>query len=166
MKTVPNAPLSLYDEWSSVLYSAVLRLVRNPMDPEDIVHEAFLEAINKRHQLQNASSEGFWLRKIAINKALNFLRAQKLSFTIDEYPDIADYIEEEEWPGLDPQQVMHEINQLPQGYLVVLTLYVFEDLSHAEIAEALNISASASRSQYCRALQLLRKKLLTQSSHG
>lgn len=52
------------------------------------------------------------------------------------------------------------IGELPDGYRLVLNMYVFEQLSHKEIALRLGIKESSSASQYLRAKKLLARKLM------
>ena len=51
------------------------------------------------------------------------------------------------------------IRQLPDGYKAVFNLYVFEDMTHKEISEALGIAENTSRSQYSRAKLFLQKQI-------
>ena len=57
---------------------------------------------------------------------------------------------------MDVEKIRRGIEQLPEGYRVVLSLYLFEGYDHEEIGEILNISESTSRTQYMRG----KKKLL------
>ena len=58
-----------------------------------------------------------------------------------------------------PQFLNQMIGELPDGYRVVLNMYVFEQKSHKEIAKELGIKESTSASQYLRAKKLLAKKI-------
>ncbi len=51
--------------------------------------------------------------------------------------------------------VKKEISKLPDGYRIVLSLYLIEGYDHDEISEILNISSSTSRSQFARAKRKL-----------
>jgi RNA polymerase sigma factor (sigma-70 family) len=52
------------------------------------------------------------------------------------------------------------IAQLPSGYRTVFNLFVLEDMSHREIAEALGIEESTSRSQLVKARNMLQSLVL------
>ena len=69
---------------------------------------------------------------------------------------VAETDEISEEPEYEIPTVMQSIAELPDGYRLVFTLFVFEQYSHNEIAAALNISEGTSKSQYNRA----RKKLI------
>ena len=58
-------------------------------------------------------------------------------------------------------EVLEMIRSLPPGYRTVFNLFIFEEMSHKEIARELGINEAASRSQFFRAKSLLQKKILT-----
>lgn len=66
------------------------------------------------------------------------------------------------------KSVMDCVRKLPHGYRVILTLYLFEDYSHDEIAKMLNIKEGTSKSQYSRArknlIQLIKQKTIIHES--
>ena len=77
---------------------------------------------------------------------------------MDEVPDdIED--EEPEVERVPPAELTRMIGELPDGYRLVLNLFVFEQKSHKEIAQLLGIKESSSASQYLRAKKLLGKKV-------
>ena len=51
------------------------------------------------------------------------------------------------------------IQEMPQGYRTVFSLYVFEDMTHKQIGNKLGIKEAASRSQYSRAKSFLKNKI-------
>lgn len=77
--------------------------------------------------------------------------------------DQSDQLEDEEF--YDTEVIKKAIQQLPDGYRVILTLYLFEDCTHQQIAEKLNISAGTSKSQYSRARKKL-SHLIRSTSYG
>jgi RNA polymerase sigma factor (sigma-70 family) len=54
-------------------------------------------------------------------------------------------------------QLKEKLNDLPDGYRVILSLFYFEGYDHEEISQILNISPSTSRSQLTRAIKKLRE---------
>ena len=71
-------------------------------------------------------------------------------------------LESQDEPAVEkvPPQVLNQmIGELPDGYRVVLNMYVFDQKSHKEIAKELGIKESTSASQYLRAKKLLAKKI-------
>jgi RNA polymerase sigma-70 factor (ECF subfamily) len=98
--------------------------------------------------------------KVVVNESLNFLRSQrKLQFVgyemlIEEPSD-----EEVDVESISIDELHRLIRELPDGYRTVLNLYVFEELSHRQIAELLHIKESTSSSQLYYAKQWLAKKI-------
>ncbi|MNY53898.1 RNA polymerase sigma factor [compost metagenome] len=66
------------------------------------------------------------------------------------------------WQTIDLSIVHKEIKNLPDGCRQVFNLYVLEDFSHKDIASNLGISESTSKSQYHRARQLLKERIIKQ----
>ena len=74
-------------------------------------------------------------------------------------PHWEDDLQECSFINITSAEINKEINKLPSGCKQILTLYLFENYKHREIAQLLKISESTSKSQYQRALKLLRMKL-------
>ena len=97
---------------------------------------------------------------IVINDSLKYLKktaGNDILTSADNLPDIPD---EEDGPDVDdiPASVIQEmISRLPDGYRAVFNLFVFEKMSHKEIAGILGIKENSSASQYHRAKALLAK---------
>ena len=98
-----------------------------------------------------------------VNKAINLVRKRRF----DRLPDESDQfdIKEEETPDefagfpFTVENVKNAIAMLPDGYRVVLSLYLLEGYDHAEIAEVLGISESTSKSQFNRSKKKLKEIL-------
>lgn len=160
-----EALLALYDENYTYVFQAVYRLIGNKMDAEDIAHDAFLDAFDKLKSLKDESKFRWWVKRIAINKTLESFRGPKniqLDFDIQE-PTFSPE-ETSDWEYFSTEQIIKALDFLPDGYKVVLTLYLFEDMSHDEIGAKLGIKESASRSQLSRAKVKL--KSLLEESYG
>lgn len=160
----------LYDRYAPIFLSISLRYCGNRQDAEDVLHDGFIKIIKHLHSFKFSSSGSFegWMKRIIVNTALNFLRDRskenRLS-DVDLYreriPDLDD--EPDPWKELDDQvtkeQIMEMICDMPLGYRTVFNLYVFEEYSHKEIAEKLQVSENTSKSQLLKARIFLRKKI-------
>ena len=97
------------------------------------------------------------------NNCINFLQRKKFSF--DEYDanthgkDAIDYGEDVSIDVLNVEKIQRAMTQLPDGYRVVFSLYMFEGYDHEEIGEILNVSESTSKSQFHRAKLKLKEML-------
>ena len=146
----------LYKQYCDAMFNICLRMLKNQVDAEDVLQLTFCDVFRKLDQYRMESSIGAWIKRITINNCLDFLKKRNL---IDEWDDkyeaVADETPEDN-DSYDVESIRRAINQLPTGYRVSLTLYLFEGLDHAEIADYLGISVSTSKTQYHRA----KKKLL------
>jgi len=128
----------------------------------DFVQECFVEVFEKidRYDPQRGTFEP-WLYRVCVNVVLQILRKNKTAQTTVELPsEIPDGdIWETQPESLDPAHILDAVRQLPSGYREVFNLSVFEDWPHRDIAAALGISESSSRSQLARAKQWLQQKL-------
>jgi RNA polymerase sigma-70 factor (ECF subfamily) len=151
------AQMKIYDLYNKAVYNSALRILKNPMEAEDVMQDSFLSAFNKIHTFRFESSFGTWIKKIAINRSLNAL--QKHSPDILDMPEgnIPDQIEEndENYEKFSIDEIKEEINALPEGFSLVLNLHLLEGMDHDEIGQILNIKPVTSRSQYMRGKQKL-----------
>jgi len=150
------------------MFNTCLRIVNNSLEAEDIMQESFLKAFEKIESYRGEVSFGAWLKRIVVNHSLDELRKKRLDLQSIEDTGINPVIEnnnskeEEEEIQAKAEEIRDQINNLPDGYRIVLSLYLIEGYDHDEISEILKISSSTSRSQCARAkqrlLELLRNK--------
>lgn len=157
-----NAQFELYKCYSKAMYNVALRIVNYEEEAEDILQDAFLDAFTRIADFRQESTFGLWLKQIVINKSINYLRKRKLEFiSVDDSMEIAsDEAENISDLTLTVDGVKSAIGRLPDGYRVVLSLYLLEGYDHEEIAHILKISETTSRTQYMRAKQKLKKMLI------
>lgn len=153
-----KAQFKIYKLYYKAMYNTCLWMIKDSDDAEEIMQNSFLSAFDKIDTYKGEVSFGAWLKKIVVNNSINFLRKKKLEFS--EINDNFDYSEDDEsedngTPDID--QIKNAINMLPEGYRVVLCLYLLEGYDHNEISQILDISVSTSRSQFLRA----KKKLIS-----
>jgi RNA polymerase sigma factor (sigma-70 family) len=150
-----KAQFQLYKLYYKNMYNLSFRIINNTQEAEDIMQESFLSAFRKIDSYSGEVSFGAWLKRIVINKSLDAVKKRKIDFLdLDEsagYLPAEDEVNDTEQISLQVERLHKCINLLPDGYRIVLSLYLLEGYDHEEIAEILNISASTSRSQYTRA---------------
>lgn len=158
-----RAQLKLYNKYSKAMYNVCLNMVNSTSDAEDIMQEAFISAFTNIKLFKGEVTFGAWLKKITINKCLDFLKKKKL-----EFENIDDHYELQSEKGDESDEIIFKykaesikesILNLPAGYRTILTLYLLEGYDHQEISEILGITSSTSRSQYTRAKAFLIKQL-------
>lgn len=147
-----QAQFEIYKLYAKAMYNVALRIVNDDDEAEDVLQEAFLDAFTRLESFRAETTFGLWLKQIVINKSINQLRKRKAEFVSLDGIDIADEVAHtEEDLQYQVNEVKEAVAQLPDGYRVVLTLYLFEGYDHEEISHILKISENTSRSQYMRA---------------
>jgi RNA polymerase sigma factor (sigma-70 family) len=159
-----KAQFQIYKLYYKAMYNTSLRIVSDIMEAEDIMQESFLAAFEKIDTYSGTVSFGAWLKKIVVNRSLDALNKRKMIFEdIESHIEIRDESGDESarYEELDNrvEEVKEAIERLPDGYRVILSLYLLEGYDHDEIAEILSINSSTSRSQLSRAKQKLISEL-------
>lgn len=151
------------------LLSDIYRLIPDEDTCKDLAQEVFVELWRKRAALDIHTSLRAYLRRAAVNRALNHLKTSKKILL--EQPDERHY---EPFDHAGEQQVRERqesmeqalaeaIAGLPEKCRLVFTLSRFENLSHREIAEQLGISVKTIENQITKAMRMLRDALM---KHG
>ncbi len=153
----------LYEQFSQKMFSICVRMTSSRPDAEDILQESFIAAFNSLHQLREQHLFEPWLRRIIVNECIRHVKKVIRWQPVEEEYMNDPHAEGESWlQGISFEQIHQEIKNLPGGCREVFNLYVIENYSHQQIAEALEITTSTSKSQYHRARQLLKERLLKQ----
>lgn len=155
-----GAQRRLYERFAGYLMAVCLRYLANREAAEDVLQDCFIKiftAVN-HFEYRGEGSLKAWMTRVVANESLSYLKRNERFSLSDEIPDEV----EEEAPdiGIVPMELMQRlIEELPTGYRAVFNLYVFEQLSHKEIAEELGIKEKSSSSQFLRARMILAKKI-------
>lgn len=153
----------LYEQFAQKMFSICVRMTSNRPDAEDILQESFITAFNSLHQLREQHLFEPWLRRIIVNECIRHVKKVVRWQPVDEEFMNFPNAEADNWlQGISFEQIHQEIKGLPGGCREVFNLYVIENYSHQQIADALEITLSTSKSQYHRARQLLKERLLKQ----
>ena len=160
-----SAQSLLYKKFAASMLGVCLRYSGNRDEAEDIVQEGFIKVFQSIKSFRREGSFEGWVKRIMINQALNHYRKnRRVPFHSDiEEIDETEILDNEDNEPVDPvpaDQLLKMIQKLPEGYRMVFNLYVFEDYSHKEIAERLEVSENTSKTQLLKARRLLRKRIM------
>lgn len=149
----------LYKLYSRAMYNIAMRILNNEDEAADVLQEAFIDAFGRIADFRQETTFGLWMKQIVINKSISQLRKRRIEFISIDDTDV-ESIPEAEMPDneemeLQVRQVRAAIQQLPDGYRVVLSLYLLEGYDHEEISHILRISENTSRTQFMRARRKL-----------
>ena len=158
---------ALYMQYAKAMFNTSLRIVNNAADAEDIVQESFSDAFRNIRRFNYQSTFGAWIKRIVINKSINYLRDKKMKLVDINQTNISELESDEETDEEKIQfqiaEIKKAVSMLPDGYRTVFTLNAFEGYDYDEIAEILKISSTTARTQYHRAkkqlLFFIKKKL-------
>jgi RNA polymerase sigma factor (sigma-70 family) len=157
----------LYRRYASSLYTCALRYVSNRHHAEDVLQEALIKVFQSIKTFQYEGNFEGWLKRIVIRTAINDYHKEKKHEAMLNVEGVSYWSQQdtEILEQLSSEQIMVLIQQLPQGYRLVFNLYEIEGYSHQEIAEALNISESTSKSQLFKAKAKLKFELQKMGVH-
>jgi RNA polymerase sigma factor (sigma-70 family) len=144
-------------------HNLALRLLSDPEDAREVLHDAMLSAFRRLHQFRGDCPFWAWLRQIVVNTALMRQRSRRgHDAHAQEIPDFESAVPD---AGPDPlhlaeaAQVERALDLLPAVTRSVVWLFCVEGYSHPEIARAMGQSVSFSKSQLARGLARLRRDL-------
>jgi RNA polymerase sigma-70 factor (ECF subfamily) len=164
---------TLQNRYRSRLYRRLLLITRNREDAEDALQETFLNTYIALRSFEGRSKFSSWITRIAINSALTILRKGRVRGDVaaaheldsDQEPSCIDIADS----GPNPEQsydqrqrclkIFSAIQSLDSKLGSVIQIRALQECSIDEVAQTLNVSASAAKTRLYRARQLLRRSL-------
>jgi RNA polymerase sigma-70 factor (ECF subfamily) len=160
----------------SSLYTAALRMTRNPADAEDLVQETYLKAYRAFNTFQEGTNLKAWLYKILTNTFINSYRSKKRRPEQTELDDVEDLYLYRRLGGLEAatagrsaeEQVLEHfteadvktaVESLPEQFRMAVLLADVEGFSYKEIAEILDVPIGTVMSRLHRGRKALEKAL-------
>jgi len=158
------------------LYSAALRMTRNPADAEDLVQETYLKAYRAFARFEEGTNLKAWLYKILTNTFINSYRAKKRRPEQTELDDTEDFYLYRRLGGLEaaaaertpesqvlesiPEPVVKEaLESLPEQFRMAVLLADVEGFSYKEIAEIMDVPIGTVMSRLHRGRKQLQSRL-------
>ncbi|MFD2598412.1 RNA polymerase sigma factor [Sphingobacterium corticis] len=156
-----KAQASLYQYFSSKMFSVCLRYAKDHLEAEDIMQQGFVKVFTKYELFEGAGSLEGWIRRIMVNTAIEFYRKRKTVFMdLEEQHSSLAMVSSYHADQTGYKDLMQLVNELPINYRTVFNLYAIEGFSHKEIAENLSITETNSKSQLSRARSWLKERLV------
>jgi len=153
----------LVKQYERLVYHVVNRIINNQEDTEDVCQEVFILVHKTLSKFRFESKLSTWIARIAYVTAINYLRKYRKISTTDSQIDQFHFTEE------NPQNLLTKkeesnyvnmlINQMPEHYRTVLTLYHLNEFSYQEIEEITKMPEGTVKSYLFRARKLLKEKL-------
>lgn len=155
----------LFDQHYPLLIGDIYRVLPDEDTCKDLAQEVFVELWRKRADLEIHTSLRAYLRRAAVNRALNHLKVQRRTVLEDTetFADAPDNTAQEILIRENQEEMERDlhaaIDTLPEKCRAVFALSRFENLSHKEIAERLGISVKTIENQITKAMKVLREAL-------
>ena len=161
-------------QYASQLYSAALRMTRNPADAEDVVQETFLKAYRGYGTFKAGTNLKAWLYRILTNTYINrYRKAQRRPSEVElgELQDLYLYKRLGEQSGASQSaeaevlerfvdsDVKQALESLPEHFRMPVLLADVEGFSYKEIAEIFDVPIGTVMSRLHRGRKALQKKL-------
>ena len=163
-------------QYTRQLYSAALRMTRNPADAEDLVQETYLKAYRAYHTFQEGTNLKAWLYRILTNTYINKYRKDSrrpsevdLGTVEDMYlyrrlgseesAEAARTTEDRVLDGLVESDIKQAVEELPESFRMPVLLADLEGFSYKEIAEILDIPIGTVMSRLHRGRKAMQKRL-------
>ena len=158
-----SAQDELYRRYAARVYTLCRRYLGDADEAEDLMQETFIQALDKiaSYKFSGKGSLYGWIRRIAINKALNLLKRHRWRMVslegagIDNLPEPT----EEEMAGIPQEKLLEWIAKLSDERRAVFNLYCLDGYSHREIGEMLGISEKGSAGVLAKARKQLKEEI-------
>ena len=148
----------VYDSFYGYVFNLVKRYCHSSDEAKECCNDVFFKVFTKIETYKSGSHFKSWLSQIAVRTAIDRYRSQQSYTEVIAKQDLPEKPSRADLQILDKMEVDEKIKmiqRLTPGYRTVFNLYVFEQYTHEEIAEALNISVGTSKSNLSKARQQL-----------
>ena len=155
----------IYRAFATPVYSICLRFTKVPAHAEDLVQETFVEIMRSIGKFRGEAALGSWIRRIAVTKALMFLRSawtRRSQSLAEDWNDVTEGAVQAHGVSGHPDDAMDldaALANLPEVARAVVWLHDVEGFTHKEIAALMGKTESFSKSQLSRAYMRLRPML-------
>ena len=147
----------LYTHFAKKMYAICLGYAGNRPFAKDILQDSFIKVFKNIKDFKKDGSLEGWIRRIITNTAIDYLRKAKRENIFIE-PENEIFYDENPNLALEKiafNELMEQVDRLPQGARLVFNMHALDGYTHKEIAKELDITEGTSKSQFNRARKLL-----------
>lgn len=154
----------LYRLFYGRMLPVCLRYAKDSELAKDLLQDAFIKVFSKIKSYDGVGSLEGWIRRIVVNNAIDEFRKKKNDFflmeSIENFSETEEEEDDDKEVKLKASQVIEALQELTPAYRAVFNMFVFEEMTHAEIAEKVGISVGTSKSNLFKAKRNLKNILL------
>ncbi len=154
-----KAQEELYKKFSGILFSVCLKYSPNYHEAEDNLQDAFITIFKRIEQFEGKGSFEGWMKRVTVNTVLQKYRKQKVFKLSNEEQLEEEAVVEIEDNAVPLDFLLKIVQELPDRYRLVFTMYVLDDYAHKEISDLVGISIGTSKSNLARARGILKTKI-------
>ena len=143
----------IVEKYFDMVYRLALARTKDKSAADDVCQDVFLKYINSDKEFESEEHIKAWLLKVTVNCSKSIFTSSWFKKTVPLEETIPADMPEEE------SDVYLAVMKLPEKYRTVIHLFYYEELSVAEISEALGINESTVKSQLSRGRGLLKESL-------
>jgi RNA polymerase sigma-70 factor (ECF subfamily) len=161
----PDALGELYDRYGRLVYSLILRIVRDSGTAEDLVQETFIRVWNRAQSFDaQKGSIAPWLLAVARNRAIDYLRSAQarhdpVELNQMDHPSLHREMETDLLNRDSARRIQTAMRKLPEPQRKVIELAYFEGLSQSEMADRMGQPLGTIKTWVRAALRVLREEL-------
>ena len=157
----PECQKMLYDTYGPMIKGICLRYAGDIQTAEDLFHDIFIFILTHFEGYDKITSLGGWLRKITVNKLIDYLRREKIYHTTPMSNLSQEFGDEREpcYDGIPMEVLLRMISDLPMKYRTAFNLYVVDEVKQEEIARMMGETQTNVRSLVSRAKSKLRQSI-------
>lgn len=156
----------LIDRYKNKAFSLLRRMLKNDFDAEEVLQDCFLKAFNSLSSFKHEAKFSTWFYKIVYNTALTKISSKKRKTenemsSVDEHFNLEYNSDIKEFDNKDLSALINKlINQLPENYSAVISMFYLDELSCEEISEVMKTSVSNVKVMLYRSRNSLKELIL------
>jgi RNA polymerase sigma factor (sigma-70 family) len=166
LKGNTSAYAGLVEKYQSLAFNLAIRMLRNPMDAEEVAQDAFVKAYISLKSFKGNSKFSTWLYRIIYNTSVSMLRKKKIEMVkLEDRPDIEGSIIHPDTVGDEADFTLKalekSLDSLESDEKFIVSLYYYENTPVDEIADITGLSKSNVKVKLFRARKKLHEKLVS-----
>lgn len=156
-----TAQKTLYNRFSPTAYAIIKRYTAHSYQADEMLNDAFYKIFTRIDTYSGAGSFEGWMKRVIVNTVTDHLRKHirdREQYHAAEVPEEV-YMNDDIVGKLSYKELLATVQELPDTQRLVFNLFVFEELKHKEISEALGITEVNSRWHLNDARKRLKEKI-------